>query len=161
MTLARKIVALTLAKRAEAGIKVRQPLRSLKINQKLKRDYLELIKDEVNVKEVVFGKELKLDTTLSPALKEEGISREIIRQIQESRKRAKLTPKDIIAVSFFLAEGELEEVIRKWETYLKSETFSASIAFPKEGKELPASVKEFEIEGRKARFAIKAIKKRK
>ncbi len=161
MTLARKIVALTLAKRAEAGIKIRQPLRSLKINQKLRRDYLELIKDEVNVKEVVFGKGLKLDTTLSPALKEEGISREIIRQIQESRKRAKLTPKDIIAVSFFLAEGELEEVIRKWETYLKSETFSASIAFPKEEKELPASVKEFEIEGKKARFAIKAIKKRK
>ena len=52
---------------------------------------LDLIKDEVNVKEVIFDDTLQadveLDTTITPELKEEGMFRELIRFVQEMRKK--------------------------------------------------------------------------
>ena len=53
----RKVVSLALEKRMSAGIKVRQPLNELRIkNYELrgKEEYLNLIKDEVNVKKYFF-----------------------------------------------------------------------------------------------------------
>ncbi len=113
MDLARQIVERGLAARAEAGIKVRQPIASLKIKnpasvktaagkQELvdKEEFLELIKDEVNVKEIIFDdkieKEVELDTALTDELKLEGQAREIIRQINQWRKESKLTVNDRI-----------------------------------------------------------------
>jgi len=59
---------------------------------------LNLIKEEVNVKEIIFDskieKEIELDITITKGLKEEGNIREIVRQIQSLRKRSKFTPKD-------------------------------------------------------------------
>jgi len=99
----RKIVSFGLEARSRAGIKVRQPLSSLKIKNKgLKTQYdlLQLIKDEVNVKEVLFDgdieNEVELDTMLNEELKEEGAAREFIRALQNSRKEAGLTPRDFI-----------------------------------------------------------------
>ena len=76
---AREIVSLALEARTAAKIKVRQPLRNLKIkDQKLKlnEDFLKLIKDEVNVKEIIFDASLPeavwLDTLVTPELKIEG-----------------------------------------------------------------------------------------
>ena len=54
------------------------------------------MKDEVNVKEVVFDDKLKeeveLDTNITPELKKEGDYREILRRIQELRKEKGLQP---------------------------------------------------------------------
>ncbi|MBA4320596.1 MAG: hypothetical protein C0412_19555, partial [Flavobacterium sp.] len=98
----RLIVSLGLEARAKAGIKVRQPLGNLKIkNQKskLNKQYTDLIKDEVNVKDVTFEPALigdvELDIILTKELKEEGIMRDIIRTIQEMRKNKKLNPVDL------------------------------------------------------------------
>jgi isoleucyl-tRNA synthetase len=90
----RKVVSLGLEARSKAGIKVRQPLNCLKVKtQKLTKDYLDLIKDEINVKEVVADEkisgEVELDTNITPELKEEGTVREIIRALQEIRKNKK------------------------------------------------------------------------
>ncbi len=93
----RKIASLALALRAEAGIKVRQPLAALKIkDQRLKiknnSELLEMLKDEINVKGIVLGakikKELELDTTITPELYKEGMMREMIRLIQKHRQEA-------------------------------------------------------------------------
>jgi isoleucyl-tRNA synthetase len=105
----RKIVSLGLEARAKASIKVRQPLLKLKCKSQnakfLEKDienYLELIKDEVNVKEVVFDSTLvqgvELDLNITPELKEEGSVRELIRAIQELRKTEKLNPADIVSL---------------------------------------------------------------
>ena len=101
----RKIVSLALKKRMIAGIKVRQPLRSLKIkSERLKsgKEYFELIKDEVNVKEILFDQnmegEVELDTEVTPELQKEGNARDFIRAIQELRKNKNLTPSDIIEI---------------------------------------------------------------
>ncbi|MDP3778802.1 MAG: class I tRNA ligase family protein [bacterium] len=93
MEAVRAIVAAALKLRAEAGMKVRQPLNKLQItNNKLHSELLKLIQDEVNVKQVVAGKDLWLDTALTPELKEEGMIREFSRNIQEMRRELGLTP---------------------------------------------------------------------
>ena len=103
MSRLREYVTLALGERAKAQLKVRQPLSLLKIKgngKEIRKDLLVLLKDEVNVKEVAFEKNLKndveLDTVLTPALKEEGYVREILRSIQEMRKEAGCKPGDSI-----------------------------------------------------------------
>ena len=110
MRLVRDIVSQSLARRAELGIRVRQPLQRLKIKSgKLKAaadsaELLDLIKGETNIKEIVFDNKIKekieIDAEITPALKEEGDIREIIRHIQRLRQRAGLTPKEEIVIYF-------------------------------------------------------------
>ncbi len=101
----RKIVALGLEERAKAGIKVRQPLGELKVkSEKLKgkKSLLKLVREEVNVKEIVFSKDIEgevdLDTTITEELKSEGMVREMIRKIQGLRKSAGLSPAEKVAL---------------------------------------------------------------
>ena len=106
MAAVRHIVSQALRVRAEVGVKVRQPLGALQIaDKKISKKLLELIKDEVNVKEITFGEKLNLDTEITPALKKEGMVREIVRNIQEMRRDLGLRSKNIIKLQF---DGDLE-----------------------------------------------------
>ncbi|MDD5145640.1 MAG: class I tRNA ligase family protein [Candidatus Pacebacteria bacterium] len=127
----REIVAQALAERARVGIKVRQPLRRLKISALggsasggKNKELLGLIRDEVNVKEVVFDSKIKtkveLDTEITPELKEEGTVREIIRNIQELRKKANFKPSDSISVRYS-GSPDLEEILSKNEKIILKE----------------------------------------
>ena len=80
-----------LSSRKTAGIKVRQPLRSITIHgQDFPADLQQLIKDELNVKNVIFEKSdelsVELDLQLDDELIAEGQTRDLIRQIQDKRK---------------------------------------------------------------------------
>ncbi|MCI5108886.1 MAG: class I tRNA ligase family protein [Candidatus Pacebacteria bacterium] len=108
----RDVISEALEKRASAGIKVRQPLQSLTVKGDIKEEYIELIKDEVNVKEVILGGELSLDTNITDELEKEGMTRDIIRFVQDLRKKAGLSPDDLI-VSFFDKEVPGVEEIKK------------------------------------------------
>lgn len=97
----RNIVSLALEKRNVASIKVRQPLQKVILKNaglRDKEEYLNLIKDEVNVKEVLFNEnieeEIELDTLITEGLKKEGMERDVIRLIQELRKTSNLNPLD-------------------------------------------------------------------
>ena len=119
----REIVSLTLAARAKAKIKIRQPLAGLQIaNYELRNEpgLLELIKEEVNVKKIIFGRSLKLETKITPELKEEGMIREVIRNIQEMRKEAGFKPKDKISVRYF-GNPALNEILKKNEKLISTE----------------------------------------
>jgi isoleucyl-tRNA synthetase len=125
MTEVRKIVTLGLEARAKAGIKVRQPLKSLKVKSpklKGKEEYSDLIKDEVNVKGVVFDEsitvEVELDTEMTVELKEEGMIRDLIRSIQEMRKEKKLNPEDVVLLSLTSDEKGLA-LVKKFEKEVK------------------------------------------
>lgn len=148
MNTTREIVTKALEKRASSQIKVRQPLQKLEVKDlKLSDEYLEIIKDEVNVKEVLNNEsmmeEVVLDTRLSPELKEEGNAREIIRAIQDLRKKTKLNPEDEIDVQISYPK-ELESAITKYEEEIKKTTRTQKI----EKKELEGEgikINEFEI----------------
>ena len=109
----REAASAALKARAEARMKVRQPLGMLKLSGATfaitRKELLRFLEDEVNVKEVVVDNALAegvwLDTNVTPALKEEGMMREITRHIQQARKDAGLTKKDVIVLRYF-AEGE-------------------------------------------------------
>lgn len=120
----RNEVSKGLAMRAEAKIGVRQPLARYTIPtnagsvfdievQNLSKDFLDILKARLNVKEVVFGAEAALDTTITEELKLEGEARELIRQIQDARKRAGLKPGEEIALTVGSAEakGLLEHTV--------------------------------------------------
>jgi isoleucyl-tRNA synthetase len=105
MMAVRELAALGLAKRAEAKVKVRQPLQSLTIkNETLKNDehLLAILADEVNVKEILFDAKLagdvELDTAITSELREEGLVREVARMVQELRQKAGLEPRDQVAL---------------------------------------------------------------
>ena len=100
----RSIVALAFAERAAAGIKVRQPLTELRIKKyelRSEKGLLELIKEEVNVKKIVFDnkikKEIELDTKITETLRREGSDREQIRNVNLLRKEHNLTPEITIS----------------------------------------------------------------
>jgi isoleucyl-tRNA synthetase len=159
MEIVREIVTQALSERAKAGIKVRQPLNELQITvPKLRKekDLLELIKKEVNVKNIVFGKKIKLDTRITEDLKEEGTLREVIRNIQEMRKEGGFNPRDKIVV-FFIAQAELSDVLEKnKETLLREGGFED---FLPRGKTQKVNLeKEIIISGQKVSIGIKRSK---
>ncbi len=90
----RTICSRGLELREKAGIKVRQPLQTLKAKTLPKDPGLQaLIVDELNVKEVLQDETVDvvwLDTAMTPALKEEGVLRDLIRRVQEWRKKSGL-----------------------------------------------------------------------
>jgi isoleucyl-tRNA synthetase len=132
----RKIVELGLAKRDEAGIKVRQPLASLEVkSQKSKvksKEYIELIKDELNIKDVVFADsegdiEVKLNIEMTDDLKLEGLKREIVRLVNNLRKNAGLTIQDRIVLSWQSDSELIKNVFAKMSDELKKDTLSEKI----------------------------------
>jgi isoleucyl-tRNA synthetase len=113
MEAARKIVTIALELRAKAGIKVRQPLATLEA-PKLSDEMKAIIADEVNVKAIVEGAEVKLDTNITPELKEEGNVRDLIRHVQELRKTSNLVPDDKITL-YVIGDDLLCALLKKYE----------------------------------------------
>ena len=116
---ARRVVKLALAERAAEGIKVRQPLSKLMVKNdylKNENELLEILKEEINVKKIVFDKKIKeeisLDTKMSSELRQEGIIREAIRQIQAMRKKAGYKPRHKISVRYF-GQPDINEILSK------------------------------------------------
>jgi len=129
----RNIVTLGLEARQKAGLKVRQPLSKLEIkNFALGEEYTELIKDEINVKEVVENKnienEVELDIQITPELKEEGDYRELARALQDMRKKMGLTPSDVITL-LIETDDAGKKLIQKFENDLKKTVLVSKIEF--------------------------------
>ncbi len=83
--------------RESAGLKVRQPLAAFETGVNLPPELKDILCDELNVKTILFDPSLKqdrLDTEITPELKEEGTLREWVRAIQGWRKEQKLSMAD-------------------------------------------------------------------
>jgi len=112
MTRARKIIEIGLAHRAEAGIKVRQPLLSVVYHGKEKLNIaLEVvIVNELNMRSIYFepgdDSNVDVDTTITDDLRLEGMAREIIRNIQTLRKSSGFNVEDRIELNY-KTESEL------------------------------------------------------
>ncbi|GAI11223.1 unnamed protein product, partial [marine sediment metagenome] len=165
MALVRQMVSLGLRARTEAKIKVRQPLKELRVkNEELKdeKDLLDLIKEEVNVKEIVFDSKIKqeveLDTKITPKLKEEGQVREIIRYLQTLRKKAGLTPQDKISIHYS-GSPQLTKILTKNKTLIQKETRAKDIARLSE-KEVAVPEKKLKIDNQELNLVIKKVDKK-
>ena len=139
MLITREIVSLGLEARQKLKIQVRQPLQSIFIKDKNferieKNDQLlELIKDELNIKDIIFdhsaNKEVKsiaLDPHITPELKQEGNYRELLRAIQDLRKKQGLLPKDKIKLTL---PSKYQELAKKFEADLKKAVVAHEIEF--------------------------------
>jgi isoleucyl-tRNA synthetase len=96
----RQLVELGHAQRKNAQVPLRQPLASVTFNKpasfKNNKELIAILKQELNVKEVIWGQAVKeelsavFDLELTADLEAEGTARQIVRQIQNWRKKAGL-----------------------------------------------------------------------
>ena len=127
----RDIVNTGLNLRSMNAIKVRQPLQSATINTNsmLENDFLDIVKEELNVKKVnIFnrGDKVVLDTTITESLKLEGIARDVIRQIQETRKKAGLEVDDRIKIKLDSSNSDVSKAIAKFQSEIYQETLATN-----------------------------------
>ena len=133
-----------LSKRASEGIKVRQPLASVKLINTISQDtpaevaqfLIDIAKDELNVKsvEIVADSESEsaqpsvvYDLTITPELKREGLMREIVRHIQSARKQAGLQIDDRIILSISSDDSEISQAVDAFADVIKSETLAVEL----------------------------------
>jgi len=154
MNKTREIITEALQLRAKAGIKVRQPLKALSIKYKLEsQDLIDIIKDELNVKEIILDNNLSeninLSTEITEDLKLEGQAREAIRFIQEMRKEAGYEVDNRILVGV----SGMEKVFEKFGEMIQKEVLGNELK--KEILENSDLEKEFEIDGENIKISIK------
>ena len=133
-----------LSKRASEGIKVRQPLASVKLINTISQDtpaevaqfLIDIAKDELNVKsvEIVTDSESEsaqpsvvYDLTITPELKSEGLMREIVRHVQSARKQAGLQIDDRIVLSISSDDSEISQAVNAFADVIKSETLAVEL----------------------------------
>lgn len=138
----RTYIADGLAIRAEKGIKVRQPLKSATVPE-LPDSYSEVIKEELNLKEVNMDKKAKtvaLDTKIDSKLKAEGQAREVIRYIQNARKKAGLNVDDRIVLNLSAESERLQKAIDSYAEQIMKETLSVKLSKSKQSYKTDVSV---------------------
>ncbi|MDD3284830.1 MAG: DUF5915 domain-containing protein, partial [Patescibacteria group bacterium] len=116
------------------SVKLRQPLLSAKYGfgkNALDKELENIIADEINVESVIFDaniSEVELDFNLTEELKEKGIVREIVRQINSLRKNAKLTIKDKINV-YIKSDEYITSIVKNNLEELKNSVLANNFIF--------------------------------
>jgi isoleucyl-tRNA synthetase len=128
MARAKQAVEAGLAARDAARLKVRQPLASIALpGDPLPEDIAQIVREELNVKALGFGvPEVKLDTEITEELRLEGLAREVVRAIQDRRKKVGLNVEDRIDTRYE-SDGMLSRAIERHADYIKNETLSVSL----------------------------------
>ena len=140
----REAVSLALSLRVQYGIKVRQPLQAVYIDTGSVEEFLDdLIKAEVNVKEVKYVNNLdsssdnvlktsnlkvQLDLELNDELKLEGHYRELVRRVQDMRKKEGLTVDEVINVTV-PSDSLTKEVIKVYASKIQKKVSAKEITY--------------------------------
>lgn len=170
MAIVRQAVEMGHSLRKENNFKVRQPLAQfIIITQKLNKNMVDIIKEEMNVDDVILTDKIPtgtefvanesanlkvaLDTTITDELKHRGIVRDMIRQINSMRKDTKLTINDTVSVYYEVSDKELRGIMVHYKKDFCQEVIASQCL---EG--LPDNVdqkKVLEINGKKVIFGLK------
>lgn len=139
MSKTREIIESGLSDRAKFGIKVRQPLQSITYSgTKLEKDFEQIIAEEVNVKKVIWDKNNKnltmIDKEITLELKLEGISRDLIRNIQSQRKESGFEVDNRIILYYSSQDKELNQIFIKFGDVIKKEVLASKIIDQKNDK---------------------------
>lgn len=137
METVREVITQGLGERAAAGIKVRQPLASAKltipfdITQTGKEELYTIVADELNVKKVTCSVSndvgIELNLQLTPQLQREGMMREVIRFVQNARKKAGLQVDDRIELALISEHAELQKAIHEHAKTIQAETLATKL----------------------------------
>jgi isoleucyl-tRNA synthetase len=126
MGLTREIVKRSLELRENSKIPVRQKLQKIVLKGvSLKKEYLDVIARAINVRNVIIetGEEkellVDLDTEITPELRLEGIARNLIRHLNNYRKKLNLSPKNRIDLYLTTNNKEILEALEKHEEKIK------------------------------------------
>lgn len=141
----RAMVTIGLEMRAGANVKVRQPLsrftinlKNFAVNELHVEQYAAIIKDELNVKQVVYadlqGVPASLDTTITPELALEGEFRDLLRAIQGERKNMGLNPGDAVVLSI---DPNLKNIVEPFRAELSKTANIVDITFGEQSGTLP------------------------
>jgi isoleucyl-tRNA synthetase len=155
MITALEIIEKGFAERDKEKIGLRWPLAEAKIsiNKKIDKELLDLIKNQLNVKNInlIYGKEVNvaLDTKISPELEEEGYVREICRKIQALRKNSRLVKTEKIKLSLF--SKELNQTFEKWKDFIKNRVGAKKIILEEEKYKYSS---EEEIKNKKIKISL-------
>ncbi len=116
--------------RKKTNIPIRQPLATLYIPMAMPEEHKQIIKEELNIKNIQKGKDKNLifDTEITAVLKQEGNYRELVRAVQDMRKEMKLTPSDTISLAI-KTDNTGEELIKKFERELLKTVGAKEIEF--------------------------------
>jgi isoleucyl-tRNA synthetase len=68
-----------------------------------------------------------IDAALTPELKAEGLAREVVRRIQDMRKKAGFNIEDRIS-TWYQASGDMVKVFETWGEYLQAETLTTALS---------------------------------
>lgn len=156
MAFVREVISTGLAQRAREGLKVRQPLASVTVPSHCPSAFDDIVCEELNVKAVhrKDGDEVLLDTALTLELEQEGLIREVIRNVQSARKQAELNVDDRIDLWLASDHVELAAALAVPEllALVASETLANGVnAIPEPSEEAFASVVKLGV----AELAIK------
>jgi isoleucyl-tRNA synthetase len=131
-TLARVRAALT---HTDAGAVVQQVQSGSPVTLSIDGETFELDPDEVLIRThpaaglavaTDRGVTVAVETDITPALRTEGLARELVRRIQVMRRDAGFNIADRI-VTYGLCEGPLADALLTWSDYLKAETLSTDL----------------------------------
>jgi len=146
MDIVRRYVNDGLAKRSENKIKVRQPLATatLKGPHKISQGLNDIICEELNVKKVQYQQSddisVDIDTAITPSLKNEGIARDIVRNIQSCRKEAGLQIENRIKLSLASDSAEITSAVDEFEKLISLETLTQHFSSRPEGYQFAKTV---------------------
>jgi isoleucyl-tRNA synthetase len=156
-----KIIEKGLAERDKVQIGLKWPLSRAVIHtsEKLEKDFIEIIKSQLNVKhiETKIAKEFSviLDTKLTEELEAEGYAREISRTIQDFRKKLGLNKKEKVEISVITSEN-FKKILEKNKKFIQERTNSKKLEIVTTGKERFKNNTEFKIKDKRGIIGIKA-----
>ena len=100
------------------------------------------------------GVTVGVDTVITPALRAEGLARELVRRIQTQRKNAGFNIEDRIA-TWYQASDDLAAVVSDWRDYIQAETLTVALhAGPPPAD---ACVESHTIEGAEIRVGVRRV----
>ncbi len=82
-----------------------------------------------------------LDVEITKDLEEEGIARDIVRAVQQSRKDANLNVSNRIALKIFSSNHKILQVVEKFSSYIKEQVLAVDLAVEYDSKKIHNSSK--------------------
>ena len=73
------------------------------------------------------GIQVALSTALTPELIREGMARDFVRHVQQSRKDADLDITDRIQIAYSADDDEAKKAVDEWSDYIQAETLADAV----------------------------------